>query len=203
MTVPCGTFRVLTYYNKVVYNYTKNTMKIILKKLKVSFRNFLQAFNLKRKFEAYIARVASAMELDELRMEEIAHDTVNCRLSDCEYEIEDIRSDVDTIKSDLKDDIMSDIDDKFEDIAENNSDEVRAWAKEEVESYLDEELPWRINELEDMVRDVSRDLDISVRDLEMKIKDVEASVDSLDLEGNIKDMISKQYVVQVTLKPKE
>ena len=178
-------------------------MKIILKKLKVSFRNFLNAFNLKRKFEAYIARVASAMELDELRMEEIAHDTVNCRLSDCEYEIEDIRSDVDTIKSDLKDDIMSDIDDKFEDIAENNSDEVRSWAKEEVESYLDEELPWRINELEDMIRDVSNDLDCSVRDLEMKIKDVEASVDSLDLEGNIKDMISKQYVVQVTLKPKE
>ena len=203
MTVPRGTSSVYTYYNKVVYNYTKNTMKIILNKLKVSFRNFLNAFNLKRKFEAYIARVASAMELDELKMEEIAHDAVNCRLSDCEYEIEDIRSDVDTIKSDLKDDIMSDIDDKFDDIAENNSDEVRAWAREEAEEYFDNEISYHVNDLEDAIRDVSRDLDIEARDLRNEMKDVEASIDSLDLENTIKDMVSKQYVVQVTLKPKE
>jgi len=178
-------------------------MKIILNKLKVSFRNFLNAFNLKRKFEDYIARVASAMELDELKMEEIANDAVNCRLSDCEYEIEDIRSDVDTINSDLKDDIMSDIDDKFEDIAENNSDEVRAWAREEAEEYFDNEISYHTNELEESIRDLSQSLDIEAKDLRNEMKDVEAKIDSLYLEEHIKEIISKQYVVQLTLKPKE
>lgn len=183
-------------------------MKNILKTLKVSYKRLLWFFNIKGRLANFIEDVVCKLESNSGEMEETARWVFNDEISDTTYELEELTEKVRYMKDDIKEDLLSDFDDKFDTIKDDNimhaiENDVKYIAQCEAEAYFDNEIHHHTNELEDSIRDVARDLEIEAKDLRLEMKDVEAQIDSLNLEERIKEIISKQYTVELTLKPKE